>query len=140
LVHGIINHQHVHHRRDRSSNMMLRRCLPYLVVLVFSLASYYIVLRFNVIMKMRYSTVTEVVGDSTTTTTKAKNATAAISELETSSAPTETSDQEGFSSSSSSSSLFLPQIVWLASYPNSGTSYTMTMVQRATNLATATTQ
>ena len=30
-----------------------------------------------------------------------------------------------------------PQIVWLASYPNSGTSYTMTMVERATNLSTA---
>jgi len=30
-----------------------------------------------------------------------------------------------------------PAIVWLASYPNSGTSYTMTMVERATNLSTA---
>jgi len=32
-----------------------------------------------------------------------------------------------------------PAIVWLASYPNSGTSYTMTMVERATNLSTAST-
>lgn len=31
-----------------------------------------------------------------------------------------------------------PKIVWLASYPNSGTSYTMTMVERSTNLSTAT--
>lgn len=30
-----------------------------------------------------------------------------------------------------------PKIVWLASYPNSGTSYTMTMVERASNLSTA---
>lgn len=32
----------------------------------------------------------------------------------------------------------LPQIVWLASFPNSGTSYTMTLVERASNLSTAT--
>ena len=31
-----------------------------------------------------------------------------------------------------------PKIAWLASYPNSGTSYTMTMVERSTNLSTAT--
>lgn len=31
-----------------------------------------------------------------------------------------------------------PQIVWLTSFPNSGTSYTMTMVERATNVSTAT--
>ena len=31
-----------------------------------------------------------------------------------------------------------PGIVWLTSFPNSGTSYTMTMVERATNLSTAT--
>lgn len=31
-----------------------------------------------------------------------------------------------------------PQLVWLASYPNSGTSYTMTLVERATNVSTAT--
>jgi len=30
-----------------------------------------------------------------------------------------------------------PEIVWLASYPNSGTSYTMTLVERASNLSTA---
>jgi Sulfotransferase domain len=58
-------------------------------------------------------------------TTAKTNATSAL-ELETS--PTE--NDQGSSS--------FPQIVWLASYPNSGTSYTMTMVQRATNLATAT--
>jgi len=33
--------------------------------------------------------------------------------------------------------LLKPEIVWLASYPNSGTSYTMTMVERATNRSTA---
>lgn len=32
----------------------------------------------------------------------------------------------------------LPQIVWLASFPNSGTSYTMTMVEQASNRSTAT--
>jgi hypothetical protein len=31
-----------------------------------------------------------------------------------------------------------PQVVWLVSYPNSGTSYTMTLVERASNLSTAT--
>jgi Sulfotransferase domain len=31
-----------------------------------------------------------------------------------------------------------PKIVWLASYPNSGTSFTMTLVERASNLSTAT--
>jgi hypothetical protein len=31
-----------------------------------------------------------------------------------------------------------PKIAWLASYPNSGTSYTMTLVERASNLSTAT--
>jgi hypothetical protein len=31
----------------------------------------------------------------------------------------------------------MPLIVWLMSYPNSGTSYTMTMVERASNLSTA---
>jgi len=31
-----------------------------------------------------------------------------------------------------------PELVWLASYPNSGTSYTMTLVERASNLSTAT--
>ena len=31
-----------------------------------------------------------------------------------------------------------PKIVWLASYPNSGTSYTMTLVERASNVSTAT--
>ena len=31
-----------------------------------------------------------------------------------------------------------PKIVWLASYPNSGTSYTMTLVERASNFSTAT--
>ena len=31
-----------------------------------------------------------------------------------------------------------PKILWLASYPNSGTSYTMTMVERSTNWSTAT--
>ena len=31
-----------------------------------------------------------------------------------------------------------PQIVWLASFPNSGTSYTMTMVEQASNRSTAT--
>jgi hypothetical protein len=101
--------------------MLLRRCLPYLV-LVFSLASY-VVLRFNVMKMMRYTT------ELCSTTTAKANAVTSASELETSS-PTE---RQGFSSSSP-----LPQIVWLASYPNSGTSYTMTMVQRATNLATAT--
>lgn len=30
-----------------------------------------------------------------------------------------------------------PQVVWLASYPNSGTSYTMTLVERASDLSTA---
>lgn len=30
-----------------------------------------------------------------------------------------------------------PEIVWLASYPNSGTSYTMTLVERGSNLSTA---
>jgi hypothetical protein len=34
--------------------------------------------------------------------------------------------------------LLLPKVVWLASYPNSGTSYTMTLVERASNLSTAT--
>lgn len=38
----------------------------------------------------------------------------------------------------SSSNRPLPLIVWLASYPNSGTSYTMTMVERSTDLSTAT--
>ena len=33
---------------------------------------------------------------------------------------------------------FSPQIVWLMSFPNSGTSYTMTMVSRSTNRAFAT--
>lgn len=42
------------------------------------------------------------------------------------------------SSVRSSSTQPNPQIVWLASFPNSGTSYTMTMVERATNLSTAT--
>jgi hypothetical protein len=32
----------------------------------------------------------------------------------------------------------VPKVVWLASYPNSGTSYTMTLVERASNLSTAT--
>ena len=32
----------------------------------------------------------------------------------------------------------LPRIVWLASFPNSGTSYTMTMVERASNRSIAT--
>jgi hypothetical protein len=51
----------------------------------------------------------------------------------------DTSSQQPNSSETESDqdSLF-PKIVWLASYPNSGTSYTMTMVQRATHLATAT--
>ena len=31
-----------------------------------------------------------------------------------------------------------PKIVWLSSYPNSGTSFTMTLVERASNLSTAT--
>ena len=31
----------------------------------------------------------------------------------------------------------LPQIAWLVSFPNSGTSYTMTLVERASNLSTA---
>jgi hypothetical protein len=31
-----------------------------------------------------------------------------------------------------------PKIVWLASYPNSGTSFTMTLVERASNFSTAT--
>lgn len=30
-----------------------------------------------------------------------------------------------------------PKVVWLASYPNSGTSYTITLVERASNLSTA---
>lgn len=34
--------------------------------------------------------------------------------------------------------LHSPNIVWLASYPNSGTSYTMTLVERASNRSTAT--
>jgi hypothetical protein len=46
-------------------------------------------------------------------------------------------------SSSSTSSLMMkqqrrPSLVWLASYPNSGTSYTMMLVERATNQSTAT--
>lgn len=37
-----------------------------------------------------------------------------------------------------SSSLRAPQLAWLMSYPNSGTSYSLTMVKRATGVATAT--
>lgn len=42
------------------------------------------------------------------------------------------------SQQSSSSSVKPPKIAWLASYPNSGTSYTMTTVERSTDLSTAT--
>ncbi|GAX12474.1 hypothetical protein FisN_24Hh048 [Fistulifera solaris] len=37
-----------------------------------------------------------------------------------------------------SSSTIIPKVAWLASYPNSGTSYTMTTVERSTDLSTAT--
>jgi hypothetical protein len=42
------------------------------------------------------------------------------------------------SSSASSAAEHNPAIAWLMSYPNSGTSYTMTMVERASNRSTAT--
>jgi hypothetical protein len=42
------------------------------------------------------------------------------------------------STTSSTSLSEKPSIVWLMSYPNSGTSYTMTMVERASNRSTAT--
>ena len=39
---------------------------------------------------------------------------------------------------SSSTTTKIPKVAWLASYPNSGTSYTMTTVERSTDLSTAT--
>jgi hypothetical protein len=44
----------------------------------------------------------------------------------------------GHKLSKKSEKLDKPAIVWLMSYPNSGTSYTMTMVERASNRSTAT--
>lgn len=88
----------------------VNRFLPSLV-LVFSLASYTL-LRSNL---TRYSEACSIASKSNTTDT-----------IESSLFVPEDDETDR------------PKVVWLASYPNSGTSYTMTMVQRATNLATAT--
>jgi hypothetical protein len=101
------------HRRIIKAGSNMRRFISYLI-LVFLLASY-AALRSNV-MKMRHTEVCS---------TAAK--TNATSTFEPETSPMKNRHGASF-----------PKIIWLASYPNSGTSYTMTMVQRATNLAAAT--